>query len=103
MDQREICAEKIRAVSPRARYRDFYDLYFLINDLRINVDEAIIILRQKEIRSPVSAGNIIRNWSVAKEQMDSYLGSIYRTEEVTNTEIEKLVRALAFEDIEVNV
>ena len=26
MDPREICAEKIRAVSQRARYRDFYDL-----------------------------------------------------------------------------
>lgn len=35
MDVREICAEKIRAVSQRARYRDFYDLYLLINELDI--------------------------------------------------------------------
>ncbi len=29
MDVGEILAEKIRATSQRARYRDFYDLYFL--------------------------------------------------------------------------
>jgi len=33
MDEREILAEKIRATSQRARYRDFYDLYFLLSDL----------------------------------------------------------------------
>ena len=31
MDKREICSEKIRAVSQRARHRDFYDLYFSSN------------------------------------------------------------------------
>ena len=31
MDVREICAEKIRATSDRARYRDFYDLALLFN------------------------------------------------------------------------
>ena len=99
MDQREICAEKIRAVSQRARYRDFYDLYFLLNDPKVAVDKAVEILRQKEIRTPVIAANIARNWSIAKEQMVRDLGSIYCSEEVANNEIEKLIQNINFEDI----
>jgi predicted nucleotidyltransferase component of viral defense system len=98
MDLREICAEKIRAVAQRARYRDFYDLYFLVTDLGIAVDEAVEILKQKEIRTPVLAANIARNWSVAKEQMDRDLGSIYCSEEVANQEIEKLIHNISIED-----
>ena len=103
MDQREICAEKIRAVSQRARYRDFYDLYFLLNDLEVVVDEAVEILIQKEIRTPIIAANITRNWSVAKEQMDLDLGSIYCSEEVANHEIEKLIQNIYFDDIGANI
>jgi predicted nucleotidyltransferase component of viral defense system len=103
MDLREICAKKIRAVSQRARYRDFYDLYFLINDLEVSLDEIIEILKQKEIRTPVIAANIIRNWLIAKEQMDSDLGSIYCSEEVANHEIEKLIQNVYFEDIGIDI
>ena len=100
MDKLEICAEKIRAVSQRARYRDFYDLYFLLTDLEVGIDDAIEILKQKEIRTPVLAANITRNWSVAKEQMDRDLGSIYCSEEIADHEIEKLIQSISFEDIE---
>ena len=103
MDQREICAEKIRAVSQRARYRDFYDLYFLLNNFDFAVDEVVEILIQKEIRKPVIAANITRNWSVAKEQMDRDLGSIYCSEEVANHEIEQLIQYIHFEDIGANI
>ena len=99
MDQREICAEKIRAISQRARYRDFYDLYFLINALRVSVQESIAILRQKEIRTPIIAANILDNWSVAKEQMERDLGSIYCSEAVTNKEIEIFIQHIEFADI----
>lgn len=99
MDKREICSEKIRAVSQRARYRDFYDLYFLLTDLEVAIDDAIEILKQKEIRTPVVATNIARNWSVAKEQMDRDLGSIYCSEEVSVDEIESLIQKIDFENI----
>lgn len=103
MDLREICAEKIRAVSQRARYRDFYDLYLLLNDLEVPVNKTIEILKQKEIRTPVIAANITRNWLIAKEQIDRGLGSIYCSEEVANHEIEKLIQNIYFEDIGVNI
>ena len=100
MDPREICAEKIRAVSQRARFRDFYDLYFLFNRLQVDLNEALEILRKKEKRTPITADNIVKNWSVAKEQMESDLGSIYCSEEVSNTDIEMMIRDMEFEDIE---
>jgi hypothetical protein len=67
------------------------------------LDEIIEILKQKEIRTPVIAANIIRNWLIAKEQMDSDLGSIYCSEEVANHEIEKLIQNVYFEDIGIDI
>ena len=37
MDIREICAEKIRAMSDRARYRDFYDLFLMAEKYHPNM------------------------------------------------------------------
>ncbi len=102
MDPREMCAEKIRAVAQRARYRDFYDLFFLLHELEIVFDEAIDVLKQKEIRSPITVGNIVKNWEIAKEQQASDLGNIYCSEEIPNNDIEDLIHSLHFEDFETN-
>ena len=101
MDVREICAEKIRAVAQRARYRDFYDLYFLINELDIDFEDALRLLKQKEIRTPVISTNIWNNWSVAKEQSERDLGSIYCTEELANREIESFLQEVLRPDFQV--
>ena len=37
MDIREIYAEKIRAMSQRARYRDFYDFYLVTQEYQIDL------------------------------------------------------------------
>ena len=100
MDQKEICAEKIRAVSQRARYRDFYDLYFLLNEQKINFDEALEILKQKEIREPIIAENIRKKWSIAKEQKDRDLGSIYCSESIENKAIEEIIGGIKFDDLD---
>jgi predicted nucleotidyltransferase component of viral defense system len=99
MDPREMCAEKLRAVSQRARYRDFYDLYFLIYDLGIDIEEVVEILKVKEIRSPITTANIIENWSIAVEQQASDLGAIYCSENLAVGEIEKLIKSIQFDDI----
>lgn len=36
MDIKEICSEKIRAMSDRARYRDFYDYYLIMKHFSFN-------------------------------------------------------------------
>ena len=99
MDQREICAEKLRAASQRARYRDFYDLYFLITELKVDKDEVINLLRKKEIRTPITKENMIKNWSIAKEQQTGDLGSIYCKKTVDNSFIKGMIDALDFDEI----
>ena len=61
IDKREICAEKIRATAQRARYRDFYDLYFLVEKLKVNYQEAVCLLRKKEIRTLIISDTIAKN------------------------------------------
>ena len=51
MDIREICAEKIRAASQRARYRDFYDLYLILTSFTLDVDEVYALMQRKEVRT----------------------------------------------------
>ena len=99
MDPREICAEKLRAVSQRARYRDFYDLYFLIYDLDLDFREVVEILKKKEIRSPITTANIANNWSIAQEQQISDLGAIYCSEKLTNADIENIIQSFQFDEI----
>lgn len=99
MDVKEICAEKIRAVAQRARYRDFYDLYYLINELSLQINQAVELLRKKEIREPIIAANISINWSVAQEQQERDLGSIYCSRSVSNQAIERMISKINFEDI----
>ena len=95
MDRLEICAEKIRAVSQRARYRDFYDLYFLLDELGLDFDKALAVLKQKEIRTPIIAADIANNWSIAKEQKDRALGSIYCSEDISNIAVENLIQDIS--------
>ncbi len=94
MDVREICAEKIRAVSQRARYRDFYDLYFLINELGVDLDAALALLSKKEIRTSVISANIGKNWAVAKKQKNRDLGSIYCSDEISDQHMDMFVENL---------
>lgn len=61
MDEREICAEKLRALSQRVRYRDFYDLYYLIKERKVVLNEATDLLQRKEARTPIIASNIQKN------------------------------------------
>ena len=41
MDIKEIAAEKIRAMSDRARYRDFYDLFLILEKYWLNLNEIV--------------------------------------------------------------
>lgn len=47
MDIREILAEKIRAMSDRARYRDFFDVYLVLKNYKMDLQEIIGLIRQK--------------------------------------------------------
>ncbi len=99
MNKTEICAEKLRAASQRARYRDFYDLYFMLDELKINQAEAIKLLRKKEIRTPITKASMVKNWAIAQEQQSKDMGSIYCKKIVNNKSIEKMIDTLEFDKI----
>ena len=64
----EIAAEKIRASATRARYRDFYDLYLLLEQPDTDVAQALNILQRKEIRAIVDPVAMAANWRQAQQE-----------------------------------
>ncbi|MBI5753543.1 nucleotidyl transferase AbiEii/AbiGii toxin family protein [Candidatus Peregrinibacteria bacterium] len=96
MDVREIVAEKIRAMSDRARYRDFYDLFLILEKYPLNLLEIIGYMRQKEIRKPITKENIKNNWMVVGTQKATEMMQIYYSREVQDEQIEIMIENLPF-------
>jgi uncharacterized protein len=92
----EIVAEKIRAAATRARYRDFYDLFLLAEMPEVDLDGAVELLRQKEIRSPVSTEGIAANWQQAQAEAADEMRSIYFAQPVSVDAITQMVKTLVF-------
>lgn len=99
MDVREIAAEKIRAASDRARYRDFYDLYLLLEKYSLDLGKIIDFVKQKEIRRPISKDNIIKNWEVVVTQKEKAMSQIYYSKVVKDSDIKKMIRILPLKRI----
>ncbi|OGI23470.1 MAG: hypothetical protein A3E91_01640 [Candidatus Moranbacteria bacterium RIFCSPHIGHO2_12_FULL_40_10] len=102
MDIREITAEKIRAMSDRARYRDFYDFVMIMKKLDVDADEVLNLVRQKEIRKTISKKNILNNWQLAKQEKSGEVQKIYYSEEVTDSEMEKMLQGLEIGVIDIS-
>lgn len=100
MDLQEIAAEKIRAAATRVRYRDFYDLYLILQTAGIDVQEAVALLRHKEIRAPISQAHIAQNWQQAQSEADDDLRSIYCSRPVEHRDITDLIAHLHFDPIQ---
>ncbi len=100
MDIREVCAEKLRAACQRARYRDFYDLYLILETFALDFEEMVALLKQKEIRKPIRRQAMLANWQVASEQQTGDLKSIYCTRTIANEQITAFLTSLQFADIE---
>ena len=94
MDIREIAAEKIRATSDRARYRDFYDLLQIFKNFNPNLEEIIGLIKQKEVRRPISKESIMAKWEIAKQEKSGEVQRIYYSEEVEDAEIEEMIKGL---------
>lgn len=73
----EICAEKIRAINERARYRDFYDLAMVLKNNDFKPKEILKILKQKEQRKPLSSKSILSNLEIAEEAKKSGAENLY--------------------------
>jgi len=99
MDEREICAEKIRAASDRARYRDFYDLAMLFRNYKFDLKEIAELIRQKEICQPITKKSILSNWRFVQKDREQEERIVYYAEAVTEQEIKKVLAKLPFEII----
>ncbi|MEK9165233.1 MAG: nucleotidyl transferase AbiEii/AbiGii toxin family protein, partial [Patescibacteria group bacterium] len=96
MDIKEICAEKIRAASDRGRYRDFYDLLMILKNFDLKLAEIVSLIKQKEIRKPISQKSILKNWQVAKQEKEADLHRLYCSKNALDTDIDKMLKWLKF-------
>jgi predicted nucleotidyltransferase component of viral defense system len=101
MDVREIYAEKLRAMSERARYRDFYDFFLIAETYRLDFDETVSLVKQKEVRHPISKKAMLRNWKMASEHRQDEIDLVYYKQDVFTNErgIEDLLHSLDFKTI----
>jgi len=99
MDEREICAEKIRAASGRARYRDFYDLAMLFGNYQFDLKEITELIQQKEIRQPITKKSILANWRFVRKDKKQEERIVYYSETVASQEIKKILDKLPFDII----
>jgi predicted nucleotidyltransferase component of viral defense system len=99
MDIREISAEKIRAMSDRARYRDFYDMFLILEIHQPDLEEIIGCIRRKEIRQSISKTSIMKNWVITRPEKESERQTTYYSRPVDDHLIEKMIQNLPFDEI----
>ncbi len=94
MAVKEICAEKIRAVNERARYRDFYDLAMVMKTNSFDPKEILEILKKKELRKPLSKDSVFENLEIAEEAKRSGAENLYYREEIGETEVKETLEEI---------
>lgn len=97
MDIKEICAEKIRATSDRAVYRDFYDLFLIFDTFKLDLKEITKLIQKKEIRKPITQESIRNNWKQAKKEQEAALSKIYYAQKISDTSVEELIKKLTID------
>lgn len=99
MDIREIAAEKLRAASQRARYRDFYDLYLIVEEYAPDLEELEMLLRRKEVRRPITVEGLQENWQRAAKESSEGADLIHLSRAIANGAIAGFVEQIRFNPI----
>lgn len=94
MALKEICAEKFRAANERARYRDFYDLGIVLKRNIFDPKEIIKMLKQKELRKPLSKESVLANFDIAEKAKKTGSETLYYREEINEREIKEKLNSL---------
>lgn len=100
MDVHEICAEKIRATSDRARHRDFYDLYMLLQKHSIALPKVLDLVQKKEIRKPISKEKMLDNLDLTQEDREQEMGIVRYTKGVEYSKLQEVIDRLPFDVIQ---
>ena len=99
MDIREICAEKIRAASQRARYRDFYDLYLIFEQYGFDLQDILAVIRQKEVRKPITSEALHENWPRSVRDLQDGKDPVTYSRSIPHAHIEQFLDQLHFAPI----
>jgi len=99
MDIKEIAAEKVRAMSDRARYRDFYDLFLILDKYHLDLAEIVSYIKQKEIRKPITKVSILNNLMLVGTQKEADMMQIYYSRTIDDDQIKTMIERLPFTDI----
>lgn len=103
MDPIEICAEKIRACNDRFRYRDYYDLYLMVNKLGIDIRKAVETIPKKEIRKKINKKHILRNLRYALKEVSEKADTVIYKEEIKDNCLVEFFKKLYIPDFNPNV
>jgi predicted nucleotidyltransferase component of viral defense system len=94
MDMVEICAEKMRAMNERARYRDFYDLAMAFKKSKVDPHRMMEILERKELRRELRKENLLENYSIAQRAKEDGRENLHYREEITKAEVEAALKKI---------
>lgn len=103
MDPIEICAEKLRACNDRFRYRDFYDLYLMVNTLKLDIKCSIALLPKKEIRKDFSKDNIMNNLDLALNEVSTIGDTVVYKKFVKSRQLKEFFSKLELPSFSSNV
>lgn len=95
----EILAEKTRAASGWARYRDFYHIAMILDANEPDLGEIFDLVRRKEIRKTISQESMLRNWDIAKQEMGRGADLIVYTKELPEAKILDAIQRLGHFEI----
>jgi len=87
MELVEICAEKVRAVNERARFREFYDLTMALRKTEVEPVKVKAILKNKELRKDLDPQRILDNLEIAHDARNSGSENLLYREELAEDEI----------------
>lgn len=99
MDIREMCAEKLRAASQRARYRDFYDLFLIFERFEPDLADVLSLLRQKEVRRPITSEGLHENWHRAARERTAGKDPVHYSRLLADADIQQMLAQIHFAPI----
>ena len=99
MNVKEICAEKIRACSERAKYRNFYDLFLIFSAFHLVFSEVLNLIVQKGMRQPILKASIYDNWARALGEKAKESAQIHYSKPVEDNSIKLFIDAFPFTEI----
>ena len=86
-------------MSDRARYRDFYDLFLLLEKYPLNLTRNYWIHGTKRNQKNDYENNILKNWLVIGTQKEAEMTQIYYSRTVDDEQIKAMIGNLPFVEI----